>query len=599
MSTIKEIVELVRARQPIIWINSYEERRIIDEIIKSEIVGLEEVKDSKGKTIHQIDPRKLVYLWSCTQGVVPVEGKAYTDLDSLVTSEKTTIQPAVALQFIQDTKMNFDVVNSLIFIMRDLHQMMGIPIPGRKLRDITTHLSRKNKTIIIIGPSSKIPDELQKDIYVVDYSFPTPDMIEKSIDTVIGYIKGRDGVRECKDEPGYVELSVGASKRKYKVVYEPVEKTAIIRAAQGLTQQEVACAISKSIQNTEKGEIIYDRIAEEKKNIIKKSEVLEFWTNLEPMSDVGGNDELKTWLKERGEGITGGAIRFGARAPKGCLITGVQGCGKSMLAKAIAGEWQVPCVRLDMGKVFAGLVGSSERNMRNMIKQAEAMAPIVLWIDEIEKGLSGTGSSNFSDGGTSSRVFGTFISWLQEKQPGVFVIATANDISQMPAELLRKGRFDAIWFVDLPTEKERVEIFNTHINRVGRDSKKFDSKTLAKCFHETVDGRRFDYSGSEIEESINDALFAAYCKNNKAKIGGKGDISTNDVVEALKKNIPLACTASEKVSAIRKWGKKHARFASPLAEKASKDGKIGSGKKGDINIMDADLIDAAEETSIS
>jgi SpoVK/Ycf46/Vps4 family AAA+-type ATPase len=597
MATIKEVVELVKARQPIIWINSYEERRIVDEIIKSEIIGLEEVKDTGGKTSLQINPRKRVYLWSCTQGVIPVEGVSYKDMDNMITSDMKTIQPVPALQFIQDVKMNFDAVNSLIFIMRDLHQLMNIPTPGRKLRDMTAHLSRKNKTIIIIGPSSAVPDELQKDIYVVDYEFPGPEMIEKSIDTVLGYIKGRDKIKKCKDDDRYVEISMEDEKKKYRVEYTREEKTAIVRASQGLTQQEVACAISKSIQNTPTGEIIYDRIAEEKKNIIKRSEVLEFWTNLEPLSDVGGNADLKNWLVERGHAITGDAVKFGVRPPKGCLITGVQGCGKSMLSKAIAGDWKIPCVRLDMGKIFAGLVGSSERNMRTMIAQAEAMAPIVLWIDEIEKGLSGTGSSNFSDGGTSSRVFGTFIYWLQDKKPGVFIIATANDVSQLPAELLRKGRFDAIWFVDLPTQDERAEILKTHIRRVGRDPKKFDIGKLSAQKYRDRDGKEFIYSGSEIEEAVNDALFAAYCKNPNAVPGKKGDITTSTLMTALENTIPISCTASEKITKIRKWGRKHAKFASPKAKSELDSGKkaVSTPSNGGFNVLSADVIDHAEE----
>ena len=213
----------------------------------------------------------------------------------------------------------------------------------------------------------------------------------------------------------------------------------------------------------------------------------------------------------------------------------------------------------------------------------------VLWIDEIEKGLSGTGSSNFSDGGTSSRVFGTFISWLQDKTKPVFVIATANDVSQLPAELLRKGRFDAIWFVDLPTEEERKEIYRIHLQRikpVGRDPKKFDLDKLAKIRYER-NGEHFDYSGAEIEEAINDALFAKYSaaiadkvEEDKIVAGSKYDITTDDIVEALEDTIPISCTANEKITKIRKWGQKHARFASSKA-KEQVDGVATKKKKGE------------------
>lgn len=228
----------------------------------------------------------------------------------------------------------------------------------------------------------------------------------------------------------------------------------------------------------------------------------------------------------------------------------------------------------------------------------------VLWIDEIEKGLSGTGSSNFSDGGTSSRVFGTFISWLQDKTKPVFVIATANDVSQLPAELLRKGRFDAIWFVDLPTEAERKEIFRIHLQRikpVGRDPKKFDLEKLSKIRYER-NGENFDYSGAEIEEAINDALFAKYSDAKAAGVdeekitaGSKYDITTDSIIESLSDTIPISCTAQEKISKIRKWGQKHARFASSLA-KEEVDGTptTKKGKKGDKTKFSADDLGITE-----
>jgi SpoVK/Ycf46/Vps4 family AAA+-type ATPase len=241
------------------------------------------------------------------------------------------------------------------------------------------------------------------------------------------------------------------------------------------------------------------------------------------------------------------AADFGLPAPRGLLMVGVQGCGKSLMAKAIARAWSLPLVKLDVGRLFAGLVGSSEQNIRQAIRVAESVAPVVVWIDEIEKGFAGTGSSDRSDAGTAARVFGTFTTWLQEKKAPVFVVATANDISQLPPELLRKGRFDEIFFVDLPGLADREEIFNIHITARGRDPKSYDVAELAK----TSAG----FSGAEIEASVIAALHEAFAE---------GDALTNaGIVAALRETVPLSRLMGERVSALREWARSRAR---PAAE---------------------------------
>lgn len=585
MATIKEIEEIWNSRQPIIWVNTFEERRVIEEIVHSPIVG---ITKEDGDEVGKINPRKKLFMWSCTQGLVEIKGDAFQNFDTLKTADMQTLQPVVAMDQVASDRLNYETHDGSILIMRDLHKLMNIPMPARKMRDIIKHLSITMKTIFLVGPSNEIPDELQKDIYYVDFDYPDAALIRNILDVIVGGIKKKAKV-DKKDERYHIARARGKDMR-YRTTYSEEEISDIVKSAQGLTRSEITIAFSKSINNTPNGEIEYLRVAEEKKNIIKRSQVLEIWTRTEPMKDVGGNGELKTWLEERGNAVTGKASDFGVRPPKGALVTGVQGGGKSMIAKAVAGTYRLPLIRLDFGRIFAGLVGSSEKNTRNMISQVEAMAPCVLWIDEIEKGLSGTGSSNFSDGGTSSRVFGTFISWLQDKTKPVFVIATANDVSQLPAELLRKGRFDAIWFVDLPTEDERREIYRIHLQRikpVGRDPKKFDLDKLAKIRYER-NGENFDYSGAEIEEAINDALFAKYSEAKAAGVeeekitaGSKYDITTDDIVEALQDTIPISCTAQEKINKIRKWGQKHARFASSKAKEAVDGSVTKKLKKGE------------------
>lgn len=572
MATIQEIEALVRAKVSIIWINSYEERRIFSEILKSEIIGLEKYKSPNGEEIEGVAQGKVLFLWSGTQGLVQVKGEEHKKYYGLKPENNLTLQPVNALEAFSEFKVP-GTCSGAVCIMRDFHTSMTIPMPGRKLRDIATSLSRNKKTIIIIGPSSKIPDEVQKDIYLVDYDFPDEVKVRDLVSKIGCYFKGKEGAIE--DDGIHQTFSIEGKKRKYKVKYTEDEIKDLTKACLGLTQQEITFALSKSIQNTPNGELLTSIITQEKKNIIRKSQVLEYWAACQPLGDVGGNAVLKEWLIQRGSAFNGFSVDFGVRLPKGTVLVGVQGCGKSMLAKAIAGEWKLPLIKLDMGRVFAGLVGSSEKNMRDAIMQAEACAPVVLWIDEIEKGVSGTSSSNTSDGGTTSRVFGSLTTWLQEKTKPVFVIATANDVTKIPPELLRKGRIDNIWFVDLPTEEERVEIFTTHIRRIGRDPTKFNVKKLASIRYEAPEGGKFDYSGSEIEEAINDALNMAYIKNSaiikdkesaKALIGSKKDVTTDMIAEAVKDTIPISCTADAKVKKIREWGRKHAKFASHYAE---------------------------------
>jgi len=245
------------------------------------------------------------------------------------------------------------------------------------------------------------------------------------------------------------------------------------------------------------------------------------------------------------------AQEFGLSQPKGILLIGVQGCGKSLTAKEVASHWKLPILRLDIGAVFSGIVGSSEENMRRAIKTAETLAPIILWIDEIEKGLSGVQSSTFSDAGTSARVFSTFLTWLQEKTAPVFVIATANNIQLLPPELLRKGRFDEIFFVDLPSIQEREEIFGIHIKKRKRNPEKFDLKLLAQ--------ESQGYSGAEIEQAVVSSLYDAFLENR--------DINTKDVSRNIKQSVPLSVTMKENIEATRGWAKDRARYASsPVKE---------------------------------
>jgi SpoVK/Ycf46/Vps4 family AAA+-type ATPase len=254
---------------------------------------------------------------------------------------------------------------------------------------------------------------------------------------------------------------------------------------------------------------------------------------------------LKDWLTNRTSGFTERAREFGLPEPRGILLLGVQGCGKSLSCKAVASLWRLPLLRLDVGKIFSGIVGSSEQNVRRAIQVAESVAPVVLWMDEMEKGFAGVQSSPFSDAGTTSRVFGTFVTWLQEKTAPVFVVATANDVTQLPPELLRKGRFDEIFFVDLPGVDERKEIFRIHLAKRKRDPSGFDVASFAA----SSDG----FSGAEIEQAIVSALFAAFAAGT--------DLTDHLVIEALKSSVPISVTMAEQIADLRAWAQKRARPA--------------------------------------
>ncbi|HEY3997805.1 MAG TPA: AAA family ATPase, partial [Candidatus Xenobia bacterium] len=286
-------------------------------------------------------------------------------------------------------------------------------------------------------------------------------------------------------------------------------------------------------------------ILAEKKRVIRKSGILEYYEAQENLAQVGGLESLKEWLRKRSVAFTDEARSFGLPPPRGVLLLGVQGCGKSLCAKAISQVWNLPLLRLDVGRIFSGLVGSSEENMRRAIATAESVAPAILWIDEIEKALAGTGGAE-SDGGTLSRVFGAFLTWLQEKTAPVFVIATANHIQNLPPELMRKGRLDEIFYVDLPNPEERAEIFRIHMRRRHRSPESVDIERLASA----TEG----FSGSEIEQAVVAALYEAFDQGR--------DLVTTDVEKAVASSVPLSRTMKEEIDKLRCWAADRARPAS-------------------------------------
>jgi ATP-dependent 26S proteasome regulatory subunit len=401
----------------------------------------------------------------------------------------------------------------------------------RKLKEIALHLKNSLKTIILVSSTLEVPVELEKEVTVLNFPLPDREELGLLLDRILEDVSQFKHVKIDLDSAGRARL---------------------LQAALGLTRGEAENVFAKIIVKDERLSVEdVNEVFAEKQQIIRKSGLLEYYDTQEDFSKIGGLSVLKEWLQKRSVTFTDRAREFGLPAPKGILILGIQGCGKSLCAKAVSSLWQQPLLRFDMGRMFGSLVGSSEENVRRAIAVAESVAPAILWVDEIDKAFAGAQGSGGSDGGTASRVFGTFLTWLSEKTAPIFVVATANDISKLPAELLRKGRLDEIFFVDLATESEREEIFKIHLRKKGRSPEVFDLAPLVAASD--------DFSGAEIEEAINSALYDAFYSNS--------ELATQHILTSLKETVPLSRTMNEQIQALRSWAEGRARNASvPRAE---------------------------------
>jgi len=335
-----------------------------------------------------------------------------------------------------------------------------------------------------------------------------------------------------------------AKRLHVKVQLSSADVSKLLSALHGLTFFEVQKIITQAvIEDGVLGREDIAKVLDAKRQIIERSGVLEYFPHEHDMGEVAGLGELKAWLRKRQAAFEDPkrAKEYGLTPPKGLMLIGVQGCGKSLCAKAVAAEWKLPLIRLDPSNLYNRYVGESEKNLKRAIKLAEAMAPVVLWIDEIEKALS----QEDAEGGPAQRIFGTFLAWLQDKKEDVFVIATANDISKLPPELMRKGRFDEIFFVDLPTEEARRQIIQIHLKRRKREPSKFDIARLARISE--------GFSGAELEQAVVSSLYTAFSKQE--------DLGTEGVVEEIEMTKPLSVTMAERIDALRAWAKDRAVFA--------------------------------------
>jgi ATP-dependent 26S proteasome regulatory subunit len=507
---VRELDTLIRARYSLVYLVSWEEQRLD--------VILEALARSHGKTLCS---------WSITSGLRKMVGSRWGAATDGSKDPNDALRAILALP------------DPSLVVLKDFHPFLNDPVVVRSLRELAQQLKTTYTTVILLSPVLNIPVELEKDVSVLDVPMPTFHELGQLLREILAALRKNNRVA---------------------VQLDRAQGEQLIKAAMGLTLSEAENAFAKAVATDDRldvGDI--QLILEEKRQVIRKSGLLEYYPAEESLSGVGGLDNLKRWLTSRTSAFGEAARHFGLPEPKGLLLLGVQGCGKSLTAKAVAAQWRLPLLRLDIGRIFSGLVGSSEENLRKAIRVAESVAPVVLWIDEIEKGLSGIGSSGMTDSGVTARIFGALLTWLQEKTAPVFVIATANRIESLPPELLRKGRFDEIFFVDLPAVSERKEIFDIHLKRRRREPAGYDTGELARM----AEG----FSGAEIEQAVVAGLYHAFA--------GKVELGQTHLQDAIGETVPLATTMKEDIDRLRAWARTRTRPAS-VAQAGSPSAPLAS-----------------------
>jgi SpoVK/Ycf46/Vps4 family AAA+-type ATPase len=475
-----ELALFLKARYPILYINTIEEDRV-------EYVIRKNIKTNLNRSI---------YSWDFVDG--------YTNNPNNEGFAKRN--PLQALELIE--RLNPET--PALFLLKDFNRFLSDLSISRKLRNISRILKLQPKTIIIIGSDLTIPKELQDLITILEFQLPLEDEIGQELNRLVNSLN-------------------------IKIDSQLFEN--LTRACQGLSLERIRRVLSKIIATYK---TIDDNsitvLISEKKQIISQTGILEYSSLNEKITNLGGLDTLKDWLKKRKTAFSIQASNYGLPTPRGLLLIGIQGTGKSLTAKAIANDWQLPLLKLDVGKLFGGIVGESESRLRQMINIAETISPCILWIDEIDKAFTNTESRG--DSGTSNRVLATFISWLSEKTRPVFVISTANNIDLLPLEIIRKGRFDEIFFLDLPKQEEREEIFKIHIKEFRPNTfESFDYLTLAETSE--------SFSGAEIRQSIIEGMYQAFYE--------KREFITDDICLALKELIPLAHLESDQMIKLQNW----------------------------------------------
>ena len=490
MTTTQAIDDLqtrIRSGYPVLWLRTYEEDRW--ETLLASLA--EEIERG-------------VVTWTSTEGASPtIRNEPCQDLD----------------EFLQSID---NYPEDHLFLLKDVHLSLSNPQVIRRMRDLIPVLASRRQTILCIGPVEQIPIEWMKDVTLIEMPIPGLDEMREELTTVL----------EEQDPP--LELDNRQEEHMAKAVL-------------GLTAREARKAFARSLQGRQVvDDEVYAALVAEKRHMVQGSDLLEFFDLEEGVSDIGGLDSLKDWLKQRAEAFSSDAQARGISYPKGVLLVGVQGCGKSLSAKAIARVLGFPLVRMDLSNLLDSTRGTSEQNLRDVLRLVETISPSVLWLEEIDKAFAGFDNDTETDP-TIARLVGRFLTWLQEHTSPVFVVATANNISRLPPELLRRGRFDEIFFIDLPNYYERQSIFHIHLKRRGWKPEKFDLPRLS----DLTEG----YSGSEIETIVNSAIIETYSSGNM--------LTEADLIVQQELLVPLARTMEDQIFNLREWARTRCRAATP------------------------------------
>ncbi|MBI1314558.1 AAA family ATPase [bacterium] len=551
MSDVLDVIrERVLCRFPILFLSTWEEERW-----ESELASL------------ALDIDRGLVTWTATGGALPpleelVTGAGRSTSD---TNGRPVSQAEAFLAQIREYPRDH------VFLLKDFHPWLKDPLVVRRLRDLVPTLVAQNKTLLIMGPTGNVPLELVRDAMAIELPLP--------------------GLSELHDE--LQDLMIQRQHQgESAITLNQKQEERLLKTLLGLTTKQARLALSRALLGRrEIEEAVFDLLISEKKHMVQGSELLEFQGLAEGAADIGGLDALKDWVRKRAEAFSERAREQGIPSPKGVLLLGVQGCGKSLTARAIARMMSFPLVRLDVAMLLSGETGKSEKNLRDVLSLMEMIAPAVLWLDEVEKGFAGVGE----DGGdtTMMRLLGRFLTWMQEKPAPVFVVATANSVTGLPPEMLRRGRFDELFFVDLPNFHERKQILAIHIRKRGLDATKFDIGELA----ENCEG----YSGAEIEQAVLTAVVEAF--------NSGGAVTQKQLLESLEDTVPLSVTMEEKIFQLREWARTRCRAATPdsrllqmledeqrrKAEEAGDDDETEDAPGGVLNLFDDEDLEPDDE----
>lgn len=514
---MEEVVHMMKAKIQCIWINTHEEDQVMKDL--KQIVA-----DNNGMRLMS---------WTQTEGLrrIPLTNKERPE------EPNPKINVDQIFKTIGKAQDNPDSNDSSVYVLKDLHLIIDTWQVKRGLRDIKERSSKNYNPLIVVSPITSIPVELEKLFHIVNYDTPERKEIELLVNRMVANMKKSNE----ESKKGFI-IPTAEDQRK------------IVNALIGLTFQEVVNTLAKSVAKYKT--LALKAIMEEKIQLVEKTGVLDYTIPEARFEDVGGNEAFKSWVEEVEASMTEEAIAFGCAMPKGYLALGVPGTAKTFLAEAIANKWGVPMLSLNMSKIMNKLVGESEKKIDQAFRIAKACAPCILLFDEVEKALAGTKSSNASDAGTTSRVFSTVLKFLQENN-GVFVVMTSNDVSQLPPELTRSGRLDAMWYFSLPNEEERKSIFRIHLGKTKKD--------ITEEMVEAASAATQNYTGAEIKDIVKQAMWKAF---RRFKEGGENALLAEDIVSAAESVVPIWRSSQEKILYLEQWVNGRARFTSTGTDRA-------------------------------